>query len=355
MITNRLHFMDLARSAILLLGIPYHAAMFYVSGETWLINSFKRSEILTLFVDFMRVFHMPFFFFLAGYFSFVSLSRGNSGWINSRIYRVGIPLATGLVTLSPVQIWVQLSVGTYTGEWLYHLWFLLVLIIYSVAYAAFLHKYLSKCVPNMEKFLILAITLTASLNALVYLTVGGMAQFMDLSVFHLPIRQTLQYLPAFAVGAAIAANPALQEKATTAPTFFIVCSFASLFALVAFQAYGTNYIPPIVCSALIEGTKGMISIPIIISIISICRRHLNSKNRFVEELSNKSLMIYLFHHPLVLLSALALTHTLIDPAVGFVAICIFVALSSYALSWLVSKSRRLYFLFNGFTPNLRAK
>lgn len=353
--SDRLHFMDVARSAILLLGIPYHAAMFYVSGETWLINSVERSGILTLFVDFMRVFHMPFFFFLAGYFSFGSLSRNPAGWINSRLVRVGIPLVTGVVTLTPVQIWIQLRSGTYSGEWLYHLWFLLVLLIYSVIYAIFLHRILADRVRKIGISGLWAVGVAACFNALVYLVVGGIAQIMDLGAFHLPIRQALQYLPAFAVGAVIAASPTLQDEATTAPASFIAGSFTALFALVAFQALGTTYLPPIMSSVIIEVTKGMISIPVIISIISMCRRHLNSSNKIIDNLSSKSLMIYLFHHPLILLVALVLTYTNIDPLTGFVAICMFVTFFSYVLSSAISKSQLLYFLYNGFRPKLGAK
>ncbi len=111
----------------MLLGVPYHAGLFF-RGE---------SSGLDAVVSFSTHFRMPAFFFIAGVFAVLLLERrGVTTWWSGRVRRLGIPLIFAVAVLSPIQTlilkdgdWKALSIKTY------HAWFLLYLLIYCAILA----------------------------------------------------------------------------------------------------------------------------------------------------------------------------------------------------------------------------
>lgn len=155
---GRLHWMDGARASLMLLGIPFHAAMVY-SSQGWEISSPESSDLLTALAQASSAFRMPAFFLVAGFFAAMMLARRPRGaFLRSRIVRLGLPLVTCLLLLSPLQVGLlELASGTHgaTGPlaqsfvdtdghlrgdaariWIAHLWFLIDLLAYTALLCA---------------------------------------------------------------------------------------------------------------------------------------------------------------------------------------------------------------------------
>lgn len=100
-VTAREHQWDWLRAFLMLLGIPYHAAMAYNARVLWDIQSPEKSEILTFLSGVLVTFRMPAFFIVAGYFAAMMLERRKpTSWLRGRIIRLGIPFLTGLASNS---------------------------------------------------------------------------------------------------------------------------------------------------------------------------------------------------------------------------------------------------------------
>jgi glucan biosynthesis protein C len=93
-VSERLHALDLVRSAALLLGIVFHAALPYLPGyEAWLVMDSQRSQPVAWMSFTLHSFRMATFFLLAGYFGRMMLQRrGTGGFVKDRAKRILLPL-----------------------------------------------------------------------------------------------------------------------------------------------------------------------------------------------------------------------------------------------------------------------
>lgn len=141
---GRLHHLDAARAALLLLGLPFHVATkaFFESEPAAI--AFQTSPVIAGWVSVTHVFRMFAFFMLAGYFAAMMRERkGARAWLAERVRRLGLPLLASLATLGVVQFRLQtLLLHKPAMDFfglpvaLDHLWFLIVLLAYCAIYAA---------------------------------------------------------------------------------------------------------------------------------------------------------------------------------------------------------------------------
>jgi acyl-coenzyme A synthetase/AMP-(fatty) acid ligase len=146
-----LSFLDKARAGLMLLGVPYHAAMAYSSIPA-IVNSRDTSVILTAFQSLSHTFRMPAFFLISGYFAMMIVINRNPGqWFRQRAVRLGIPLLTVIFLINPILMFgravgrndgVGNAINDWLGQlktpgqhWIEHGWFLLFLIVFSLMLA----------------------------------------------------------------------------------------------------------------------------------------------------------------------------------------------------------------------------
>jgi glucan biosynthesis protein C len=126
----------------MLFGLPFHAALAF-SGNAWLVtNDQGRSVGLVLLLEFIRLWRMPAFFVVAGFFALsLARRRGVGPWYASRLVRLGLPCLFGLAIINPLQLAMMgvLDAGTplqIFQRWLssydkvLHMWFLIDLMVY---------------------------------------------------------------------------------------------------------------------------------------------------------------------------------------------------------------------------------
>jgi len=154
---QRVHYLDTLKVAIVYGILFYHSALPFTL-TSWLLNNPQKSVALTAFTAFCFPWGIPMMFLLSGADSWFALrARSATAFLRARFLRLVLPLAAGIVLLSPLQ-WYLTTVGanrslpgllqsypaylrgirlSWTPEWLgrygYHLWFLGYLFALTVA------------------------------------------------------------------------------------------------------------------------------------------------------------------------------------------------------------------------------
>ncbi|WP_200479220.1 acyltransferase family protein, partial [Azospirillum brasilense] len=105
---TRDHSLDAARGLLMILGVPYHAALIYTPGYDWVMNSPDGIAWIGLFADFIHSFRMPAFFLISGLLITHSLRRhGPRAVLTSRASRLLVPLVAMAATLNVAQLWME--------------------------------------------------------------------------------------------------------------------------------------------------------------------------------------------------------------------------------------------------------
>lgn len=180
---KRYHYFDFLRALAMLLGIPLHVAFAYTAIEyQWLVKDVQNSYIVDWGLYFLRIFRMPLFFIISGFFSHFMMHRNSQTFLIERTKRLLIPLLVlFLVIVCPLRVLWLLgevvsgptafsfeSFATFVAQNFFaattsrfsipaswgHLWFLLYLFIFS-----FLSFWLSK-LPRREQHLVPLMMLT---------------------------------------------------------------------------------------------------------------------------------------------------------------------------------------------------
>lgn len=151
---SRLLYVDNLRIALTALVVLHHAALTYSSFELWFYDEPGTDgtvALLDLFIVLNQTWFMGAFFLISGYFTPRSVDRKGPGqFMRERLVRLGIPVVVFLVLLRALlssQEFVQASEARggelsfleyYLRSWdLGPMWFLAVLLLFSLAYAAY--------------------------------------------------------------------------------------------------------------------------------------------------------------------------------------------------------------------------
>lgn len=137
---GRLHFVDNLRVALTILVVLHHSALSFMGSDGLTVG------VLTLFTLVNQAYFMGLFFLVSGYFVPGSLARkGSAAFVRGRLLRLVVPLVGYVVLLSPVTALDVNGGADLSGPfWRVHLanmsvgalWFLEVLVVLSLGYAA---------------------------------------------------------------------------------------------------------------------------------------------------------------------------------------------------------------------------
>ncbi|AUY24869.1 glucans biosynthesis protein MdoC [Mixta calida] len=366
---QREYFFDSIRAYLMLLGVPFHVSLIY-SSHQWSVNSAEPSLWLTIFNDFIHAFRMQVFFVISGYFSYMLYLRyAPKEWWKVRVERVGIPMLTAipLITLpqffmlkawtGKVAGWPHFSLydkyNTLVWELISHLWFLLVLVIFTTL-GLWLFRRLRVGVTSEEAAAPGWMTLTLAIvfyslcwcvmRRLIFIFQPAL---LTDGLFNFVVMQTLFYLPFFCLGALAWRNPALKAR------FIRFNPWTALGAALAFIAYMAN-------QRYSSGEGWMYEIDAVVSMLmglwmvnmvfAFGHRFLNAHSARITWLVNASLFIYLVHHPLTLLYGIFITPHIHNNALGFVAGLAFVFGIAFLLYEIHLRIPLLRFLFSGKKP-----
>lgn len=162
--TQRFHDLDFVRATAMLLGLLLHVCIFFMPAHKYFWGAGEYfGDVLDLqFLNFIHLFRMQLFFFMAGFFAELVIDRkGLHHLVHDRLKRIVLPFIIGLVLLMPVHILLVGKGGYYSTtmdgltlfeklksilffgvldpdvslhDGLIHLWFIFYLIIFYVVH-----------------------------------------------------------------------------------------------------------------------------------------------------------------------------------------------------------------------------
>lgn len=363
----REHHWDFARALYLLLGIPFHAAVVYSTHFEWSVSSPEASPTLTVFADLLHRFRMPGFFIIAGYFAMMMLARKGPGpWLAGRLKRLGVPLVAASVTILPLQIlvstWSQVETGAiapssfeaalafrmthFDEPWISHLWFLYALIGCSMALA------IAVKIVGIRRFDNLVAGLGAFAVKEKWLSFAALALAAAIVAACLPLVTSrggsaadaaalyLHYAIYFAFGVALRLSLAVKD-------WYVGIGRGGL-AVGLLLAATTLAVPLTVWSHAVFIIAGVVAALLITGALAgFAARRFNRPNNVVKSIVDASFTIYLVHHPVIFVLALAFVGIDWPPVAEFSVIVPAAAAISYLIHRGLARSPLLLFLFNG--------
>lgn len=348
---ERIHFLDVSRAVLMLLGIPFHAALIY-TGAPWLIDSPQHSAWLEFLPPILNSFRMPGFFLIAGFFAALLLERRLAGaWLRSRCQRLGLPLLTGMALIVPLQnallrlapqfaVRMPASAG---GMIFSHLWFLPVLLLLCGGLALGWKTILRLHFPDLPIWLLGLLTGIWTLAVEAEITLIG----VDFALFDglLDFTAVFEYAPYFLVGIAARRSASIFARLTrwNVPTVIVGSGALAVFCAAWQGETRTAIIAAILSSA-------MAAICMSQTLLAMLFRLFDRPSAIVDRLVDASFSIYLFHHPIIVALAVALLFVALPPALEWLLICLATLAISYAMHQGLKRSRLLLLLFNGTTP-----
>jgi glucans biosynthesis protein C len=120
--TSRAYFVDWLRILAVLLLFPFHTLRVFNAQEDFYVKSATLSVAVNHLLDFISVWHMPLFFFVAGcstYFALRKRGAGEYAW--ERVKRLLVPLVFGILVIIPPQTWfgARFNSGYVASFWHY--------------------------------------------------------------------------------------------------------------------------------------------------------------------------------------------------------------------------------------------
>ncbi|MGV3346049.1 glucans biosynthesis protein MdoC [Enterobacteriaceae bacterium LUAb1] len=369
-IQQREYFFDSIRAWLMLLGIPFHLSLIY-SSHHWSANSATPDAWLTIFNDFIHSFRMQVFFVISGYFSYMLWQRYHSShWLKIRLERVGIPMLAAIPLITLPQFFMLRIFSHQEQRWdtltwyqkynmlgwdlISHLWFLLVLIIFTVlGYCIFtqLKRLAAQTAGNLPGWRKLTLFFLcwglawAALRRVIYFT---HPQWLGNSLFHFTVMQTLLYFPFFILGAFSFAQPMLKSLFLRPRVSVFAGAFLVFLAYLTNQRYsqGNGWLYEI--DAILCMLMGLWMINVV---FAFGHRFLNTHSNRVTYMVNASLFIYLVHHPLTLLYGFFITPHINSNLLGFLIGMVMVSGIAFILYEIHLRIPLLRFLFSGKLKN----
>lgn len=360
--------LDQLRAILMLAGIPYHVGLVYASHATWIVASPDESQVMTWLIQFSHTFRMPAFFLLAGIFAMLLVRRrGPRPWLAGRMKRIGIPLATSLVLVSPLMVMASaVSQGGFgtavpallaefrnpSANWTVHLWFLIYLLPYCGLFAGLYALTGPARVERATAAIHAALARRPLLGWAVLIGMGlitvataAAAKLMDAAYLMGGIfvpAQFVSYGLMFLMGALIASRPAWLAGFRQPNWSVWALAFASAAAMAAFQdsdgdlsRAATYFLMPIV---------GVLFSHVL---LSAARRWLDRRTRFSRAMVEVAMTMYLVHVAFVLWLSVAFLTVSWPAEVEIMLIILLSAGGSYGFCRVVAASPLLTYLFNG--------
>lgn len=346
--------LDAARGILMMLGVVLHTANIYSTDGGWLVWDRERNAFFDVLIEAIHAFRMPAFFWISGYFCALTFERnGARGLMHKRLPRLLIPLLATWLTLNIAQelfmAWMQgksALAAISDGVPLYHLWFLVDLMVYiSVAalilpvmtrFTRFGHSIGGTSLTLM--FLLLAafsvvVTIAARATGVAYENVLGLTSLFRLAT----------YAPFFAVGIYMYWHAKARNTFLHTP---LILGLAALPLAVYANSWtrGQGFVVGEI-ALFCEQLMIWICVAVVLRLFHDLVRRDHAVTRFLSDIAYS---VYLFHHILVAILGIALA----DMALG--AWPKFLIVSSIGLAvpilvhvTMIRRSRLARLLFNG--------
>lgn len=310
---KRLHHLDAARAALLLLGLPFHVATKAFFEMNPPATAFQQSLLIGGWASITHVFRMFAFFMLAGYFAGMMRTRkGGRAWLAERARRLLLPLVASLATLGLVQFGLQETLmhkpsPRFLGlpVALDHFWFLIVLFGFCAVYATIPARRIAPGVALQRAMLLSG---SGSLVLLFALAGWGLVRF---AIEHVPpipdapfetllIQQFVFHAAGFAMGVLAWHGRigdrffALHKRWLTAAIIVLLAIYIPFDPLIR-PALGKEIYPDFAGSLILRAVELPLAYLMAMALYRLLYRAVRGPSRIVTFFVDGALAIYLFH------------------------------------------------------------
>jgi glucans biosynthesis protein C len=349
---KRLYGLDAARGVLIALGVLLHAANVYAPHADWIVVDGRTHPLFDFISNSIHVFRMPAFFWVSGLFTAMTFDkRGARALAESRFVRLFVPLLVSLLTLNVFQ---EFLVGAVQGKSfgdviadgvkLYHLWFLVNLIVYTAVAALILPwlrttRLLNGTFAPLPTVMIALVVLgTYSLEATARITGAAYVELMGVTLYGMA-----RYAPYFAFGALMHFHPGLMKQFLSARFWLFFPALALAMFLDPLIAGPANWRSEVL--HLAELTAVWVCVA---ALHGFFNRTFSRSSRFTELAATTSYSIYLLHHVITVAVALLLVEVALAPGIEFLILSATTMVLSLCIHFaLINRFQALRFLFNG--------
>ena len=363
---ERRHDIDWLRVLAMLAVFLFHCARFF-DYEDWHVKNLQTSIGFTVFVGILVQWIMPIFFILSGQSTWFALRFRSAGqYIGERFKRLFIPLVFGIFILIPPQVYIELvSHGRFEGSffrfyphyfdgfygfggnfaWMgLHLWFLLVLFLFSLVTLPLLlflrgegrSQFIQKMARLFENpgAILLWILPLAVMEFSFHPEGLGLRDMGGWNIF--------VYLVYFLYGFLLASDE--RYRRTVEKHRVILLALALLTTIIGFYIKRSGVDPSF-------GSLGYLGISVfktfnswvwVLSLLGIGSRYLTFRNRFLEYASMAVLPFYILHQSIIVVTGFFI----INWSTPVFAKYLFLSMTSFAIIILIYEYvvRRLGFM-----------
>ncbi|SOB86707.1 Acyltransferase family protein [Sphingomonas guangdongensis] len=358
------HFgMDWLRIAAFAVLIVYHAAMVFAPWD-WLVKAPRTYPALIPPMAFVTPWRLALLFAVSGYASRILLDRsaGIAAFLRSRAHRLLVPLAFGMVTLVPLEMWVRVRLNGYSGTlphfWMQdywrwgelmgvgfpsweHLWF--------VAYLAAYTGVLAGIVATGRRADRIVALLSPSLR-LLWLPLVPLIGIKLALLFVVPEQQGLltdwaghaEYFPLLVFGFVLAGHRALWASVhRVAPEARVFALAAGLIVVSVEWNFPAEAMPPHGVMAIDRAARIVMAWSMTLALFAFADRHLDRDHRWRGTLARAVFPAYLLHHTALVVAAWWFLPLGLHPLIAFLAIlaasigiCVLGYLAGSRIGWL---------------------
>jgi hypothetical protein len=369
----RLFYIDNLRILLTILVILHHLAIGYgAPGDNIYIETGKISTVstilMTLFVAINQAFFMGFFFMISSYFAPRSYDRKGPGpYILDRLKRLGIPLLFYIVVLDPLINFVMAryrgypgSLGEFLGLHLQNtldyralgvgpLWFVAVLLIFSLVYALWRLVFRQPVAPPPAEgkapsnWVIAGFALAMGLLTFVvriWIPVGEQFRLLGVQFAHF-----VQYIAMFIVGIVayrrnwFAALTVAQTKVWLAMIVPLLLLFFGLLVLGgALEGDLDSTMGGVHWQSLYYSVwEQFMCVAMVVTLLVWFRTRFNRQGSLARRMSAAAYATYIFHRPVITLLALALASIRLDLALKFILVAPLAVALSFVVGYVVKQ------------------
>lgn len=360
-LNERIDYLDAMRAVLMMLGIVLHSAHLYNPDQQWLVYSNQHAEVFKQLIAAIRIFRMPAFFVVSGFFCAMLLRKfGTQPFLQSRLTRLLLPLISAALTLNLTQAlllqqynWLPEPVLPYLlhGGWMQHLWFLLDLLLFvlllCLAAAIPWLRHIARTTANLLQQHV-SLTVFIALTPLYTLALISLHR-LGIPMYHswlgiMDLYELLFNLQFFLFGLILFQQPAwLQQFSQGRLRYCLLSLLALLVARYAFIQLPGNLwqLAQVYTDTLLAWTSVMLC-------FRLFNRLVTQRSALWRFLSDASYSVYLFHHLIVIALGLLVIKAGLAPLPGFSLVVV----STFALTlalhhYLIAPHALLRRLFNG--------
>ena len=326
---------------MMVLGVVLHGSLIYSTRAVWIISDADRAPIFDALYRMIHSFRMPAFFMIAGFLCVPSLHKGVNAFLRDRSRRLILPLVATALLLNSLQVLLVWGVDGFwnaysSGRWVSHLWFLLDLIVFTVAAAG-----VWSLVPRLTQWkppllfggavmLVLPLA-SAAIRAACDRGLVPPGKYLGI----LNLTELFYYMPFFLYG--------MLERPGEDPERLRKLSVWSMLVLIAITVVPMYRLPGerLYYNAALAWCLSILCIQVGV----LC---MNRPIGFLRSLADASYTIFLFHQLIVVALGLALMHTSLPLGLKFATVVgVAFSLSLAIHVFVIRRSAWLSLMFNG--------